>query len=203
MFSHPTTAVPPEETFLASSNVVDWRTPAILALAEDLRGSLRDPVELARRLYEWVRDEIPHTVDAGLEPVSCAASEVLRLRTGFCYAKAHLLAALLRASGIPAGFGYQRLSIDDVGPPHCLHGFNAVLLPGVGWYRLDPRGNKPGIDAQFDPPRERLAFEPRLPGEHTFTRIWAEPEAVVIAALQRHRTRGELCRNLPDLEPAA
>ena len=40
-----------------------------------------------RRLYEWVRDEIPHSKDAGHEIVTCRASEVLRHRTGICYAK--------------------------------------------------------------------------------------------------------------------
>jgi transglutaminase-like putative cysteine protease len=190
------------QDYLASSPVIDWKTPRIQALAVRLRGTLDEPVAITRTLYEWVRDQIPHTVDAGLEPVSCAASEVLALGTGFCYAKSHLLAALLRASGIPAGLCYQRLSLDDRGAPYCLHGFNAVHLPGHGWYRLDPRGNKPGVDAQFAPPQERLAFPARLPGEHSFSTIWAEPLEVVVRALRTHRAREALCRNLPDLEPA-
>jgi len=39
--------------------------------------------------------------------VTCSASEVLREGTGICFAKSHLLAALLRAVGIPAGLCYQ------------------------------------------------------------------------------------------------
>jgi transglutaminase-like putative cysteine protease len=190
------------QAYLASSAVIDWQTPQVQALARRLRGALDEPLEIARTLFLWVRDEIPHTVDAGLVPVSCAASEVLALGTGFCYAKSHLLAALLRANGIPAGLCYQRLSQDDRGPPYCLHGFNAVQLPGHGWYRVDPRGNKPGIEAQFTPPQERLAFPARLPGEHTFATVWAEPLEVVVRALRSHRTREALCRELPDLEPA-
>jgi transglutaminase-like putative cysteine protease len=189
------------QAYLASSPVIDWRTPQVLALALRLRGALEEPPAIARALFEWVRDEIPHTVDAGLEPVSCSASEVLALGTGFCFAKSHLLAALLRANGIPAGLCYQRLSINDRGPPYTLHGFNAVHLPGHGWYRLDPRGNKPGIDAQFTPPQERVAFAIRLPGEHDFASIRAEPLEVVVTALRTHRTRAALCSNLPDLEP--
>lgn len=190
------------QAYLASSAVIDWHTPPVQALAQRLRGGLEEPVAIARSLFEWVRDQIPHTVDAGLDPVSCAASEVLELGTGFCYAKSHLLAALLRANGIPAGLCYQRLSLDDHGPPYCLHGFNAVRLPVHGWYRLDPRGNKPGIDAQFAPPLERMAFPARLPGEKTFATIHAEPLEVVVKALRAHRTRESLCRNLPDLESA-
>ncbi|WP_338430147.1 transglutaminase domain-containing protein [Synechococcus elongatus] len=37
---------------------------------------------------------------------------MLEYRTGYCYAKSHLLVALLRACSIPAGFCYQRLSFD-------------------------------------------------------------------------------------------
>nr|WP_269749949.1 transglutaminase family protein [Polyangium fumosum] len=97
-------------------------------------------------------------------PLTCTASEVLRHRTGFCYAKSHLLAALLRANGLPAGFCYQRLAH---GSGYCLHGFNAVELPGIGWYRIDARGNKPGIDAAFDPPSvSTRSTEGRCPEQH-------------------------------------
>ncbi|MBI2949982.1 MAG: hypothetical protein HYY23_20300 [Verrucomicrobia bacterium] len=43
-------------------------------------------------------------------------------RAGFCYAKSHLLAALLRARGIPAALCYQRLAFDAAGSAFCLHG---------------------------------------------------------------------------------
>jgi transglutaminase-like putative cysteine protease len=34
-----------------------------------------------------------------------------------------------------------------------------VYLKDYGWYRIDARGNKAGVDAQFTPPHEKLAFE--------------------------------------------
>jgi transglutaminase-like putative cysteine protease len=189
------------DAFLASTDVIDWKSSDIVALANDLRGSWSDNSEIARAAFEWVRDEIKHTVDYDLEPVTCKASDVLRRGTGFCYAKSHLLAALLRANGIPAGFCYQRLSIDGQGPPFCLHGLNAVLLPDHGWYRIDARGNKPGVNALFDPPHERLAFETALPGEQTIPGIRPEPLEIVVEALRSHKTSDELCKNLPDVEP--
>jgi transglutaminase-like putative cysteine protease len=109
-----------------------------------------------------------------------------------------LLAALLRANGIPAGFCYQRLSIDGAGPPLSLHGFNAVLLPAHGWYRIDARGNKRGVDAQFTPMIERLAFPIQYPGELTLPEIHAEPLAVVVETLHRCLTVAEVRANLPD-----
>lgn len=110
-------------------------------------------------------DEIRHSWDHRLNPVTCSASTVLEHGTGYCYAKSHLLAALLRANGIPAGLCHQCPGIADGRPPYCLHGLNAVHLAGHGWYRIDARGNKPGIDAQFTPPVERLPFPTGLPGE--------------------------------------
>ena len=128
---------------------------------------------------------------------------MLAHRTGFCYAKSHLLAALLRANGIPAGFCYQRLSIDGAGPPFCLHGFNAVLLPAHGWYRMDARGNKVCadgsiVDAQFTPGIERLAFPIQFAGEATFPEIHALPLAIVVETLKRFSSVADVYENLPD-----
>ena len=187
------------ESFLKSTDVIDWKDPAVLAHARDLARGLADPVAVAKRCFEWVRDEVKHSHDFGLRPVTCSASEVLREGSGYCYAKSHLLAALLRANGLPTGLCYQRLSRDDNGAPYSLHGLNAVLLPGVGWYRVDPRGNRTGIDAQFWPPIEQLAFPIRLPGEADLPEIWPDPPSIVVDALRAHVSADVLWENLPDL----
>jgi transglutaminase-like putative cysteine protease len=187
------------DEFLKSTDVIDWQHPEVAARARALRGDLASVEEIARRCFEWVRDHITHSVDAGASVVTCAASEVLRKGTGYCYAKSHLLAAVLRANGIPAGLCYQRLSLDGVGSPFCLHGFNAVLLPSVGWYRVDARGNRAGIDTQFIPPSERLAFAIRVPGEATLQEIWSDPLPIVVNALRAHTDAHGLAENLPDL----
>ena len=89
--------------------------------------------------------------------------------------------------------------MDDRGRRFCLHGLTAVLLPGVGWYRVDPRGNRAGIDAQFVPPIEQLAFTPRLPGEADLPEIWADPLAVAVEALRSCETSQEMDERLPDV----
>ena len=114
---------------------------------------------------------------------------MLREGTGFCFAKSHLLVALLRANGIRAGLAYQRLALDDERHAFCLHGLVAVDLPGYGWYRVDPRGNKPGVNAQFTPPRERLAFPLSQTGEVIFPKVYPEPVGLVVRALELHRQR--------------
>ncbi len=184
--------------FLQNTEIIDWKHPAILTRAQELSSGAIEVQETARRCFVWVRDTIEHSADFRRNPVTCSASEVLAHGTGYCYAKSHLLAALLRANGIPAGFCYQRLSIDDQGPPYSLHGLNAVHLPEFGWYRLDARGNKPGVDAQFTPPIERLAFQLNLPGEKSFPEILPDPLPMVLSALRTHKTWDELYRHLPD-----
>lgn len=190
----------PLADYLAASEIIDWRHPAVLAKAHELAEGEKDPLAIAKHAFEFVRDGIRHSWDFQMNPVTCAASEVLLHGTGYCYAKSHLLAALLRANRIPAGLCYQRLSVNDSGPPFCLHGLNAVYLPEYGWYRIDPRGNKAGVDARFTPPVERLAFHCNECLEADLREIWPEPLPVVIKILAQCATVAEVHANLPDVE---
>jgi transglutaminase-like putative cysteine protease len=188
-----------DNSFHAATDIIDWREPAILKLAALLAANSTDPYVVAKRCFEWVRDEIRHSSDYQLNPVTGKASEVLAAGTGYCYAKSHLLAALLRANGIPAGLCYQRLSIDGVGPPYCLHGLNAVQLPGIGWYRIDARGNRADVHAEFTPPVERLAFPIQIEGEYDLPEIYAETLPEVMQTLRSHKTWDAVLANLPDV----
>ena len=112
-----------------------------------------DPeIEYAFRAFEFVRDQISHSNDAGRKELCLRASDVLDKRTGLCFGKSHLLCALLRAAGIPAGLCYQYLRLDENNDesPLILHGLNAIYFASLGrWIRVDARGNKEGVDAQF------------------------------------------------------
>jgi transglutaminase-like putative cysteine protease len=187
------------EKYLQVSEVIDWQDPAVLERAQHIASGHQTPDLIAKACFEWVRDEIHHSVDYQMNPVTYRASEVLHHKTGYCYAKSHLLAALLRANRIPAGFCYQRLSIDDKGASYSLHGFNAMYLPEVGWYRVDARGNREGVDAQFTPPKEQLAFSIQFPEEADFQNILPEPLSIVIEALKAQHTWEGMLRNLPDI----
>ena len=113
--------------FLESTDVIDWQHNSIRELAEQLAHESWNEEGLIQNSFEWVRDNIQHCIDFDRDEITCVASDVLRVGTGFCYAKSHLLAALLRANGIPAGFCYQRLRMDDETSPLCIHGLNAVF----------------------------------------------------------------------------
>lgn len=186
--------------YLKSSRYIDSENPEIVKLSKSLARGLDGEESIAKSCFEWVRDNIKHSSDHKLNPVTCKASDVLKHRTGYCYAKSHLLAALLRANGIPAALCYQRLSIDNNGELYCLHGLNAVYLKKYGWYRVDARGNKLGVDAQFTPPVEQLAFPIRLEKEVDLPEIEHEPLHTVVSVLEKYSTYDEVLKSLPDIE---
>ncbi len=186
--------------YLESSDYIDWKTPAVLEKAKSFADGADNSETIAERCFIFVRDQIKHSWDYKCGPVTCKASDVLKYGTGYCYAKSHLLAALLRANGIPAGLCYQRLTISNDLPPFCLHGLNAVYLENYGWYRIDARGNKEGVSAEFCPPIERLAFPIISVGEADLPEIWAKPLLPVLEVLQTKKTYKEVADNLPDIQ---
>ena len=187
------------EHYLRSTEIVDYETSEVRQLASALAGDSTEVAVVAKRCFEWVRDEIKHSNDYKLNPTTCTASEVLCHGTGYCFAKSHLLAALLRANGIPAGFCYQRLSRNGKSAPFVLHGLNALFLPDLGWYRVDPRGNRPNVDTQFTPPVEQLAWPLAVEGEADLPEIWPDPLPLIVEVLKRYRTYEEVRDHLPDL----
>ena len=188
------------EEYLKPTEIIDWQHPDILSKANELAAGRENPTEVARSCFEWVRDKIKHIGDYDIQTVACSATEVLRAGSGICYAKSHLLAALLRANSIPAGFCYQRLNMEEDGVSFCLHGLNAVYLDEYGWYRIDPRGNKEGVNAQFTPPEEQLAFTVQIKGEADLPEIWPEPLGMIVERLRRYTIKDQLWDNLPDIQ---
>jgi len=187
------------QPYLDSSQFIDWHSSAVHAKAKELALGAKKQEDIALSCFVFVRDQIKHSMDYKLNPITSKASDVLKHGTGFCYAKSHLLAALLRVNGIPTGLCYQRLTIKNDQAPFSLHGLNAIYLEDYGWYRIDARGNKQGINAQFCPPIEKLAFPIVTEGEHDLPEIWPEPLSCIIEALSNNHSYSELAMNLPDI----
>jgi len=195
---------PEISAYLAADEAIDHEHPRVRALAATLSADAPDAYTYAKAAFAFVRDTIPHSQDAGDERsemgvppaegwgrVTWRASDVLAQRTGICYAKAHALAALLRAAGIPTALCYQKFDV--------VHGLVAVRLPGEDrWARQDPRGNKPGVDAQFRLDREQLAFAVRPEfNEVDYPVLFAEPHPVVLQCLREAVDRPHLWQTLP------
>lgn len=177
--------------YLAADKVIDHDHPLVRETAAKLRAAAPELHDYAKAAFEFVRDSIPHSDDSGDLRVTWRASDVLKSRTGICYAKSHALVALLRAEGIPAGLCYQVLGV--------VHGLVAVRLPGHDrWARQDPRGNKPGVDAQFSLGEERLAWAPDpAEGEFDYPTVYAATPPAVLECLQQATDRPHLWRLLP------
>ena len=188
--------------YLQQLSEVDFSSAVIQGKAEKLFSDKQTDIEKAQLAFEFVRDEISHSWDIQSELVTCSASEVLEYKQGICYAKSNLLAALLRSQGIPTGFCYQRLMLFNTPEKgYCLHALNAVYIKSLNkWIRLDARGNKDGVDAQFSTEKEMLAF-PVNPDfdEVDYPTIYVAPNHKTIEVLKQHNNALEMYLNyLPD-----
>ncbi len=95
------------EEYLMETPTIDHMNPLIQDKVRKLMNQSEDNLEYIKRSYIFVRDGIPHSGDIKTEVVSKTASEVLENKTGICWTKSCLLAALLRANGIPSGISYS------------------------------------------------------------------------------------------------
>jgi transglutaminase-like putative cysteine protease len=188
--TRPTLQTPyPLEQYLRCSPYIDFEHPIIQEYLSEFRARERSEIETARELFGYVRDVVAHSGDIEGRRVTRSASEVMQYQEGICYAKSHLLAALFRGMGIPAGICYQKLTrgaTPDTG--HCIHALNTVYLASQRrWIRVDARGNKPGVDAQFSLDGEKLAFPIREAyGEIDYLLNHAEPHPAIIETLESH-----------------
>jgi transglutaminase-like putative cysteine protease len=94
-------------TYLEPGEYIDSDAPNIAAFARKACGDAVDDIAKAVRLYYAVRDSIVYTPYVDFKtPETFRASACLARGSGFCVAKAALLAAAARASGIPARVGF-------------------------------------------------------------------------------------------------
>ncbi|MCY8233486.1 transglutaminase-like domain-containing protein [Priestia endophytica] len=184
--------------YLISTPEVNFTHPSLMKKADEIYANSTDKLHYAKEAYEFVRDHIAHSWDIRSHRVTRTASEVLAYGEGICYAKSNLLAALLRVKGIPTGFCYQRLTLFDTPEDgYCIHALNAVYIDAENkWIRLDSRGNKPGVNAQFSLYEEKLAFpvRPHL-DELDYPTIYVHPHEKTMNILKEHSDGREIYMN--------
>lgn len=185
--------------YLASSEIINFEDLDIQRTALNLSKGINDEIWLIKTVYEFVRDEISHSVDIDSGNVTWNASNVLKFKHGLCFANSHLLAAILRYLGIPTGFCYQKLEFDG---KMGLHGLNAVFIGSIDkWIRLDARGNRNGINARFSIGEEYLAYLPEEEkNEVDFRVIYAEPDRRVVEILRQSRNLNEALDKIFDMD---
>ena len=188
------------DEYLKEDEVIDYKNEFIVEQANTLFEKASNELEYIKIAYEFVRDNISHSADINEDIITCTASEVLKAGHGICFAKSHLLAALLRCKSIPTGFCYQKLILDDQTAPILVyHGLNGVYIKEFEkWIRLDARGNKDGVNAQFSIETEQLAFPIRQEmGEVDSFVVYSKPDVKILEKLRQNKTRTELWGNLP------
>ena len=150
-----------DKIFHEETETIDYSHPIIQEKVKELKKNSPSQLNYIENAYRFVRDAIPHSWDIRSEVVSRKASEVLINRTGICWTKSCLLASLLRANGIPSGISYQYLTRadDDNSDGYIIHALNTVFINELNkWIRLDARGNKENVHAEFSIDEEKLVF---------------------------------------------
>ncbi|MBL0922624.1 MAG: transglutaminase domain-containing protein [Phycisphaerales bacterium] len=122
--------------YLASSSMIGADDPEVAKFAVVARGDEAEKAEALRRRVHGHIDQ--KSLDVGL----ASASDVVRTRQGDCTEHAVLLAAALRAAGIPCGVAAGGLSIDEFLGAVGVFGYHMwtqALLPleGGGWAWVD------------------------------------------------------------------
>ena len=191
-----------EENFLQETDLLDFSHQDIQELVIKLKSQAsdkNDEVELVKIAYEFVRNHILHAMDNDKfldNSASLKASEVLKNNGAFCFGKATLLCAILRAMKIPCGFSDQLLMLDeDVSNRKIIHTLNAVYLKSLKkWIRLDARGKD-----QFSIAEEKLAYPARKEfNEINNLGIYCDVSLEAINLYKKSKTNAEIINNLFD-----
>lgn len=185
------------DIFLEENDYVDFSSANIRELSEKLFAGNMTQAEIIEKAYRYVENEIPHSKDINKTILPFKASDVLKNKTGICFAKSNLLCALLRLQGIRTGFCYQHLVLSDtkIDKNFCLHGLNGVYYNGK-FLRLDARGRRKAVFSLTNP---KEAFEIREnAGEYNVEGVFARQLPNVIKAFAECKTRPEFWEKIPD-----
>ena len=142
--------------FLAKTKYCDIRSSEIKRQTALLLSSCNgDAARFAVCIFDWVRDEVKYSFDFW----NVRASETMRKMSGMCANKANLQIAMLRAAGIPAGYGMLRIKKEaiwtiandemyDKSSEVIIHVYCCVLLNGR-WISADATVDRQLYEAAY------------------------------------------------------
>lgn len=138
------------QNYLPPGPCIDSDHPQVVTLAASLTRTHSNEIDNAVALYYWVRDAIrynPYALDTTRDALR--ASATLAAGEAWCVPKAVLLAALCRASGIPARPGFAdvrnhlstaRLRAQMNSDVFHFHGYCSIFIGGQ-WVKATPAFN--------------------------------------------------------------
>lgn len=194
------------DEFLVENDIVNFSDPSIQKLSQQLKSESKDEYSYVKACFEFVRDKIEHVMDRKkyhLEKPLLIASEVLEAGYSFCFGKATLFAALLRAENIPCGFSDQILCYDEEKQPDrkIIHNVNSVYFRDLKkWIRLDVRGNRPkDSNSEFSLGEEILAYKVYKDLEEIDNLgAYANLPQDIIFYHENYQNNEEMIKNLPN-----
>ncbi len=137
--------------YLTPTNFIDCDSPEILSFASTHAAGAGGDIETGVKLFYAVRDGIRYDpYNIVLRPEAFKASNILKKGSGYCVAKAIVLAAAARAMGIPSRLGLadvrnhlsterlRRIMKTDV---FAYHGYTELYL-GDRWVKVTPTFNR-------------------------------------------------------------
>ena len=151
------------DKWLQRTRYIDCEHKDIIRVAKSIVQGKGNERERAVAIHDWVRENIKF----GFGPYfyRYRASEVLKMRKGFCNTQSTLFCALLRSQGIPARQHFVEISADvlhgfGVPGPFLDHSYTEVYLDGR-WLKTDSYIGDLELVAKS---KERLKKEGRLQG---------------------------------------
>ena len=118
-------------------------TPAVVALSKEIVGDEQNPVKAARKIYDWVLDNVEYWVkdpnNKKASPVG-SAEYCLTSRTGNCTDFHSLWVALARAAGIPSRIVYGSIFKPELAgqdKDQSYHCWPLFYAEGIGWISHD------------------------------------------------------------------
>lgn len=140
-----------DKKYLASTDVIDSDNAVVKEYALSAIGDAASDLDKAVRIYYKVRDDIWYDPYAPFFlPAHYRASNIVKIKKGFCIPKAVLLAAAARAVGIPSRLGFADVKnhlstkalIEFLGSDiFVYHGYTELYIEGK-WVKATPAFNK-------------------------------------------------------------
>ncbi len=119
--------------YLEPELLIESDHPEIIAKAKEITAGAADSWDAAVRLSKWVGHEV-----RGAVPGGTSALNTLRTMEGECGSHSRLLAALCRASGIPARLSVGCMYSPWYGGSFGQHAWNEVYMgEDIGWVAID------------------------------------------------------------------
>ncbi|MBE6586715.1 MAG: transglutaminase domain-containing protein [Ruminococcaceae bacterium] len=110
-------------------------TPTVMALANEIRGEERDPLRLAKRVYDWICDNVRYSYVRDYLLIENIPEFVMVNRYGDCGTMALTFITLCRALGIPAKWqSGSSCRPDGIGS----HDWCMFYVAPYGWLYCDP-----------------------------------------------------------------